>query len=321
VSVVHVTIAPSEIRVAWTPRRGAARQAALPWPTVEALPSALASVGTLEALPRGAMADVVLEGCLLQHRTLQGLPPVGARALNAIVALHQGQYFRRNGQPLVTAARWRPAVAGGGARPATAIAADAGMLEGIEHGLAAGGVRVRIIRCGRSGLRLEAPTRHQRVLARRRRRQRLLLLVNALIWITALGVHLGRLVIADRQLRAELVTLSPAATAFRTARRAMTLAGAQVDSVEASERRRDHLIALVARVMTALPDSAYVATVALDQRGNGFLTGSARPAAGVVAALERRRWPTAVSLEGEPMPDGSKGWERFTLRLGHATAP
>jgi hypothetical protein len=321
VSALRVRVAPSEIRLAWSPRRGTRRHAVLSWPTLEALRPTLAHAATLADFPKAAVADVVLAGRLLQHRTLQGLPRVRAHALNQIVALHQSQYFRRNGHPLVTAARWDQSGVGTGAARATAIAAEAEILEAIEQGLAAAGVRVRAIRCGRSGLRLEAPTRTQRAVARRRRWQRLLLLGNALIWMAAFGVHVGRLVVAERRLGAELITLAPAATAFREARRAVALAHAQVDSVRGSERRRDRMVALLVRVATTLPDSAYLATVVLDQHGNGFLTGSARPAAGLVAALERGGWPASVALEGEPTPDGSTGWERFTLRLGRGGAP
>jgi len=318
VKPLRVTVAPSVVRLEWTPPRGVPQHLALAWPTPEALRAVLAGVSALDSRPgHEAVADVVLDDHVLQHRTLRGLPPVRAQALQEIVALHQGQYFRRNGHPLVTAARWNALADRDGETTAMAVAIDVELLEAIEQGLSAAGVRVRAIRCGRSGLCLQSPSRLQRTNNRRRNWRLALLLVNVMVWSTAAGVHVGRLVAADRRLRSELATLAPAATAIHEARRALAVAAAQVDSVRVSEQRRDRIAAQVAQLASALPDSAYLATLALDQRGDGFLTGSARPATALLAALERAGWPTGVKLEGEPTPDGARGWERFTVRLGH----
>jgi hypothetical protein len=198
----------------------------------------------------------------------------------------------------------------------TAVAVDPELVDRIVEALHRAGMRTADVRCAVTQLRLQSPRLYR---DENEQRQRVLLVGAVLglaLWLAVPLVHVRRLQIADGAAWQELARLSGPTEALRSARQAMQLAAAQLDSVDQGRRRTRQLTRRLAQLATSLPDSAYLATAVLDAAGNGNVTGLARPASGFVASLERAGWPTHVLLDGEPAPSEPSGWERFTLLLG-----
>jgi hypothetical protein len=281
-------------------------------------------VAELVAVPElGAASrtcEVRLAAPVAQVRRLEGLPPVGGGALRPLVELRASHYFRRNGVALVVDARWdgsrrRSRVALAAAAPEPVVAA---LLEGARES----GMEIRSIRPAASGYgQLDLLPRDERGRRTRRRFRRAAIIgvVGALFWLAAGAVYGARLVRADRVARADLDALGPAVEALAGLRREVLEAEATLRALGGADGRRGQVLGQALRAAAAVPDSAYLLSLAVDTVGRGRLSGLAPRAVGVVAALERAEVP-APRLEGEPAPVHADGVrrERFTLAFGRA---
>ncbi len=96
-----------------------------------------------------------------------------------------------------------------------------------------------------------------------------------------------------------------------------------IQAVESADRRRGAIGAALATVLLAIPDSAFLTTLHLNDRGQGEVSGAARRTTGVAAALERTGAVSAPRLERPTTRDviGGREYERFTLRFGPDSVP
>jgi hypothetical protein len=264
---------------------------------------------------------VALDGTLVQRRSLAGLPAMRQPVLEELVVAQQSRFFRRRGTGLVCAARWQRHARGATDGVVTAVGVEAGLLDRLSESCADGPIRLRRIRCARTGLTLRPPRVGVARAASARTWMRRLLVVNAILWPLVPGAHAILLWRRDRRAVAASVALATKAATVESVRKLNRDAQQQLDVLEEAQARRPRVGEALATLATLLPDSAHIATLSLDANGEGFLTGTARPAAGVVAALERGRWPAPARLEGSPTPEGPGGWERFSIKLGRADQP
>lgn len=259
---------------------------------------------------------VCLDRSVVQYRVIRELPPVSAGALAKLVELQQSRFFRRNGTPLVTAARWRRE-AKAERQVADAFAIEATWLDAIADGVHAAGLRLGRVRVSDADLELVPPQQRVRRDLRAYRLTRLLLVANVCLWLMLPAIHVGRLLLAERQADRRLAELRQPAAAVRNARRELDRAGAMTSAIARSSARQMAMARRMAALAAALPDSAYLVSLSLDSAGNGVIGGSAPAAALVMARLERAHGFGGIGLEGEPAQDGAtSGRERFTLRVG-----
>ncbi len=262
-------------------------------------------------------ADIVLGPGVLQRRLLTDLPSVRPGILRELVQQQQKRFFRRNGKPLVTDARWERSAEGTG-RHVVAVAADEGTVEAVIAGLAEAGVvvervtdeerRFRLLPAGVVSIQHQRSWKHNRVL----------LSLAAALWIGVGVAHWVRLRVAERTLDAQLSQLAPAAASVRLARRKLVDAEQLVAAVDAADSTRPDMRLRLARVLQSVPDSAYLSSLTLDLTGTASVSGVAREAAAVVVALEEKAGLSSVHLEGAPLIDGTGGrrWERFSAQAG-----
>jgi hypothetical protein len=290
-----------------------------------------AAIGALvveaPALRLSSMVEVNVEPPLVQLRTLTDLPPVRPRALAALVAHQPARFFRKNGKPLVTDAVWigarrlrwrRPMLA----RSARAAAIELPWVEAIVLGLRQAGLPAPAISAGAvgEGARMDLLPAAERA-ARRRQRvgltRRLAFMAFAL-WLGVAALYVGRLAVIRRRLGAESARLHNASEAVIGARRALHETDAMVAAVETQSLERQLVLRQLGKLLTTLPDSTYLTSLELTQDGSGMMTGGARRAAELVAALDRGGIVANPRLEGAPLPEVANGRraERFTLRFG-----
>lgn len=279
-------------------------------------------------LRRAAAVDVIVEPPLVQIRTLNDLPPVRARALAAIVAHQSGRFFRKNGKPLVTDAVW----VGGqrlpwrrGAEPprvARAAAIEAPWVDAIVKGARDAKLRIPTIAPGGVAAqpRMDLITPAERV-ARRRQAlglTRRLAAMAVALWLGVGALHVARLITARHRLDGEAARLWKASEAVIAARRTVHETDAMVRAVDGQAADRGALLRTVGAILIALPDSAYLTSLELEQSGSGLLTGVGRRAADVMASLDRTGAAPGARLDGVPLPESSNGArvERFTVRFG-----
>ncbi|HEU4648240.1 MAG TPA: hypothetical protein VFS33_04210 [Gemmatimonadales bacterium] len=276
---------------------------------------ALAGEATLA--PRIRTAHVELERPLVQVRHLHDLPPVRSGALAALVATQAGRFFRRNGTPLVTAAAWSSRKHG--ARGAVAAAVEEPWLAAIVAGLQAAGLTVHAI-CpvGTSSLLLLPRDEGVRRARAARRRNIGWGILAAALWLAVGMLAVWRTAREMAAVDRELARLRPTGAALLAARREYKDARAMIGVVDSADRLRGSVSTAVATVLLALPDSAFVTTLRLNDRAEGELSGAARRTAAVTAALERNGAVVAPRLVRPTTRDviGGREYERFTLRFG-----
>lgn len=276
------------------------------------LEGALAGLPALEGWQGVSRAIVLLTDELVQRRVLRDVPPVSDAALRDIVALQQARFFRRQ-HPLTTNARW---LARNRRTGAEAVAAEAACLDAIARGLEAAGLRSVTIRALTTHLELTAPSHQASGQRRRRALNNRLIGLAVMCWVGAPSVHMARLVAADRRLSNELRTLAAPAEALRSAHREFAAGALIVDRVEAGQRERQKLAALVGELVTALPESAFVSTLSLPVDGDGVLTGAAQQPALFIDGLEKIESIATPRLEGASTPESGAGrWETFAIRF------
>ena len=268
---------------------------------------------------RPSRLRVELEPPLVQIRTLAGLPPVRSAALKRLVERQSARFFRHNCSSLVTDACWEP----GGRRSGTARAAAVEESWATSLVSAAQGLALPLDRIGVAGApalqRFDLLPRAERA-ARRRAdllSARRLCLVLAALWIAGGAALVARQRVEGARIERELRALREPMAAVARARREIGDATVMVETLARAERRRDATLSRLTLIGAAIPDSSYLTSVAVDSAG-GFLSGRAREAARVVAALETSGAAPAPRLDGAVVRELAAGteWERFTVRFG-----
>lgn len=260
---------------------------------------------------------------IVQLRTLEGLPPVRASALPVLVANQSARFFRRNGKPLVTDAAWVRTPKGGG-RIARAAAVEEPWIEAVIQGARAAGLVLE--RLGPPApSRLVLFTEAERVRRRRMARSSIArLAVAAVVLWVAVGVLVAFRIHREQQrIEARLAALAAPMEAVLAARRELAAATRMIEAADAADRDRRAFAARLAAILNALPDSAYLGSLALDARGGGSLTGSARRSVEVIEDLERTAAVAGPELDGPAVrePRGGASWERFVIRFGVRSTP
>jgi len=286
-------------------------------------PSDLAEViARLAAAPsqRCRRLRVTLERPPAQARTLTDLPPVGQKELRALVANQAGRFFRRNGSALVTDATW---IASGPRRITEAAAVEEPLVMAVVTGAAQAGLLVESITAAGVTPELQLfPDAERAVRARARRRVTTRLAVAACgVWILA-GVFFGaRLLMERRSIDAELAAADAPLAALRDVRHEMRTVESMVVGLAEARRARGQVLAALARVSAAIPDSTVVTSYTWRADGSGLVAGAGRRASDVLAAVERTHAVPNPRITGAVVREVVAGheWERFTIVFGAAT--
>ncbi len=297
-------------RVLWTTEQ--------PCDTPALLEAELAAVRTLEGIPRGLRTlNVQFGRGLVQHRSLRGLPPIGAGALDDLVSLQRTRFFRSSEHDLTTAASWQ-ARRRNEASIASAVAIDREWLDALANGARRAGLRLgRVTPSGVPRLSLLPDATRRERDAARRRITRFLVIAGIMLWLGAASVYLLRLRLMERQLASTIARLQAPASAVLEARRALDRAAAMLDTMRRAGLRRRAAEARIATIVGALPDSALLLSLQADSSGVVKVSGLGRPAAAVLAGWATHAELSPVRLEGVPEPDpGDARWERFAATLG-----
>jgi hypothetical protein len=266
-------------------------------------------------------ASLVLGASLLQKRMLTELPNVNGAVLRELIQAQQKRFFRRNGRPLVTDARWEANTLGGG-RHVSAVAVDEGVVVSAIGAIARAGLSIGSVSDETGQLRL-LPSGAIAVQRGRMWRQTRGIAYTTVALCIGTGVASWvRLRSVERALDARLAQLAPASVSIREARRRLAEAEGLVSAVDAADEGGGAMRQRLARVLLSLPDSAYLTSLTLDQSGSASLSGTAEETSAVVAQLERNGGLSNVRVEGTPLIDGSVGrrWERFSIQAGRAQA-
>lgn len=237
---------------------------------VEDLRRTIAELGAAEGAPRRRRrVDVTLDPGLAQVRRLTEIPPVGGRALGELVALQSSRFFRRNGKPLATDARWVERRKRD-RRTVIAAAVEEPVLDAIVEGLTAGGLAVGSVRPAgdeAAGLRFRSRAAALRRASSLRRQVRALLLLGGAVWVTAAIVGAARIRSHSSAIRAGIEALEEPARAAVEARRALNEAAAAVEAIAATEATRGAMALRLARAVDSVPDGAFLSTLDLPAEG------------------------------------------------------
>lgn len=287
------------------------------WSGVDDLPRAIAEIAAASE-PECALSTltIAVDRPLMQLRRVLGIPPVRPRVLQSLVRTQSTRYFRRNGLPLVTDARW---VDEDGTRMAQLCAMEASLLEALAEGASAAGLRlVSVVPFEGEGLSLLPPSTAAAQLDRVRRSFIRWSALAAAVWALVGAASLMRLTITRRKVDQELARLEAPAAALRTLRREMRTAREMTEAIASAERSGHDLTRRFAEVAAALPDSAFLTSLSLTAAGNGTTTGYAPRAAEVAANFERANSLRAPHLEGRIVREAVLGreWDRFSLSFG-----
>jgi len=250
--------------------------------------------GLLASVPKSRRHSagilVELEPPVVQVRTLRGLPPLSARELRDTVATNARRFFRLNGTTVVTDAAWT--ANGIGAVPeAVAAAAPLLAVKSIISALqSVDGCAVLDVRVDHPQARFLSLLPPDELQARSRLAWRRLSrwgMAVGVLWVVAGGVAWGRTLRERSRVEAELARVSGPAASLVAVRREMGRAADLLASLEQAESARHVVGANLRIVAEALPDGAYLTSIELDRDSTVTLTGKARDAMAVPAALER----------------------------------
>lgn len=330
-STLGIAIDAQSISVALTRRGKCVWAARSSYETLEELERTLGTLASERPRQATSAAVMLLEGAA-RLKEVDGLPPMRRADLASHVRLHSRRYFLQNGIPLVTDALPARATRGGAARPAVLAAAPAPLIDAILAGLEAANLPCRDIHPVASGDAVALaeraargagetlsllPERSRRIHAAARRHSiRRSATLAAAAWLLVLVSWLGTTADRERRARQELEQ-----------RRALMLRAASVRAdldrttealvmLDLAQRTRSRTAAVLADVSRALPDSAFVASVRIDQSGI-TLSGYAPRIAPVAARLRRVEGWHALTTEGPVTREfiGGAERDRFTLRL------
>jgi hypothetical protein len=316
-------VGPDRLRLEhWSARGDApAWEAECPRSLESPLASVVASL--LEGVPNAAgspLLTILVERPLAQVRRLGTLPPVRRDHLAALVQQQASTFFRKNGHPLVTDATWL-AASNGGPREALLAAVDLELADALRAGAAEAGVEVArlTVAAEPAAMALDLAPLGARATRRQAQRRSLTRLAAgvAMLWCLAGSLWAARLGLELHRTRIELARLGPARQALLAGQKVRHRAEEMLLTLDAAEAARPRLEERLLAIAAALPDSAYLSGLSMDTLATGLLTGAARRATEVVAALDHAHAGPAPRLEGAVTPDlGGHHWERFTIRLG-----
>jgi hypothetical protein len=285
------------------------------------LGAAIAQLATAGApLHHGPVVKVEFVPPIAQVRTLDRLPPVRGRALADLVSVQRSRYFRQNGKPLVTAARWLSRKRG---QPpiARAAAIEQHWGEAVLDACRTAGLDVDTM--GPAGLgeaQLDLMPPAERLARGRRLRARLRRwsLAAAAGWVL-LGVAAAvRFSHEERRVTARLDALKKPAAALASAKAALRDGSETLATVAAAEGKRAGVLRVMAAVVEALPDSSYLTVFELDAAGTGSMGGFAWRSGEVAEHLDARQAIVAPRLIGAQAGTilGAGEWQPFTLEFG-----
>ncbi|HZH42404.1 MAG TPA: hypothetical protein VFD85_15425 [Gemmatimonadales bacterium] len=316
---LHLTVSRTIVRAEWH------RAGEDPWlaetrfATPDDLRDAIARLAAEAPRDRGKQrVRAILEPPLAQVRVLADLPRLGARDLADVVAAQAGQFFRKNGHPLVTDAAWEGPR---DRRVVRAAGAEEPWLEAIAAGAKdAGLVLETIAPAGAPDLcLLPAGVRVQRRRAQRVQ-VRWLAGIAAGLWIVAGAAFIARLVLERRAVERELQALGTPLASVLAARRQLGDAAATVTALRVSKADRGKATAALAAIASVLPDSSVLSSFAWRAGGAGTVSGWARDPGSVMRALVRAGGLSSPRLDGPVVRETVAGhdWQRFTLVFGAA---
>lgn len=287
------------------------------------LATVIQSLTAMDGFPAtaGLPVRVELEAPVVQSRTLTGLPPVRAKALAALVAHQPSRFFRQNGRPLITAARWErcarstPAVA-------RAAAVEEPWVDAIVAGCEAARLDLQAIEpvASPNGVALDLlPPLVRAELRRRERRstRRVAVLVGAL-WILLGGIALVRLEQERRRIESRLEALSAPVAAVARVRGQLRDGEETVSTITRAEAERARVFTRIATITRALPDSSYLTSLTVDAGGVGSLAGVARRPSDVISSMDAPDVVAGARLVGPGSRERplESGWEPFAIEFG-----
>lgn len=305
--------------------------------------------------PRSARAvAVALEPDVAQCRRVDGFPLLSRRELAQHVALYSRRFFLRNGEALVTDAAPLRAKRNERCRSAIVAAVDESIVNALVDGLRAAGLRVVEIApsalwtganersahtfagsttneeafetacaaaCGSTpALSLLPPALRHR--AERVERASLLrwAAACALAQVLAAASFIAATSRNGSDADREIARLKVPMARALAVRRDLDATTEALRFLESGAASRTSTARLLAAIATALPDSAFITSLRLDDRGEGSVTGWAARASAVPARLERVAGIRRAALDGSISREVVAGIERerFTvnLRLG-----
>jgi hypothetical protein len=290
----------------------------LPYQTIDELQQAVAGlIGSANcSLPR-VVAQI--EPPVLQARTLTDLPPVRRRALEQLVALSAGRFFRQNGAPLVSAAVW---VRGDppGAPVARAVAVELPVALAVVAGVGeSSAILADIVPVPDAAPPLSLLPPGERRLREARWRRRMIAGVIAVltIWVICLGGAWLWLRAGNETLAARLEGLREPVGALQHARASLDSAAAMLAALERTDRERGAMAERLVALIAALPDSAVLTELRLASDGEGRITGQARRAARIGLVLSGAGGIARVRLSVQGTGDSTQGaaWDQFTASV------
>jgi Tfp pilus assembly protein PilN len=347
--VLGIGVEEGAVRALLLARGQIAWAASAHYATPEELRQVLAQLAAQR--PRGVReARVALSGGLAQSKLVEGLPRLSSRDLASHVALRPRCYFPMNGVPLVTDAvrlsRWRQKD-----QVAFLAAASEGLVEAIAAGLTEAGLRTTDIApvsgyadtalqrfsralaglagdgasffaayaaaSGESIVSLMPPSLRRETRRVRGRGARRWAAAGAVSLLLAAASYATGLVRQRAAAERELAALASSAQRAASVRRDLDRTHDALGILRRAEEGRLKVAALLGRLTSALPDSAFVTMLRLDAGGQGVLVGYAPQAARALAALEQVAGITAPELEGAVTREVVAGRERerFAIRF------
>jgi hypothetical protein len=260
--------------------------------------------------------NVELEKPLVQYRILSELPAVSAEALRQIVEQQAHRYFRKNGKPLIVDA-FRE---NGKNSPVHAAAVEEPIVAAIGAGVRAAGFRLAAIAPSSHPGRLSLEMPEERV--RRQREARLslrrLAFAVALLWLLAVCATVFNVLRQRRAIDRELADLAKPVAALAAVKREMAIAKSMIVAINRDARRQHGTLGLIASITAALPDSAFLTSLTIEDGDRGFLGGYSRRASEVLARLESAGVLATPRLDGQLGREiiGGVEWERFSITFG-----
>jgi hypothetical protein len=250
---------------------------------------------------------------------LHDLPKVGRDDLGTLIARHSGRYFRKNGIPLVTSAKWARRGSASGSPSAIAAAAEETWITAIEAAfMESGRDRVRIAPVEQPDLVLRSAKAQAHSARLERRLVQRLIAACCLMWLAAAGVSAVRQELDLRWLREEQARLAAPTAAVSQARRRLHDAIRSVSAIREHENHRAAALSSLVAVLNSLPDTAYLQGFQWSDDGRGWVTGAGPDAAEVLARLEQRARLPRPRMQGVAAADVTDGVRRehFTVRFG-----
>jgi len=204
-----------------------------------------------------------------------------------------------------------------------AAAVEEPLVLAIVAGAAEAGLTVETISAAGMSPELQLlPTAERAVRARARHRTivRLAALAGG-AWLVAGLLFALRVAIERRNVETQLAAADAPLAALRDVRQEMRTAEAMVHRLAEARRARGQALATLARVNSAIPDSAVLTSYTWRSDGSGVIAGAGRRAADVLASVERSHALPNPRIDGAIVREalGGHQWERFTIIFGART--